>query len=300
MDKFQLFRQVVKDYNIPINFTTVAEFNHAWSHLDPYFKLNEKAYKLEKVLQGRDLSKVKEEFNKTKQEILDYIKNHEAYRKLNQANNVGEHFSELKELYTLKNHGKSFVGIDMVKANFSVLRKALPEIFGSGTYEEFIHPYCSHDYFKESKYIRQYLFGNLNPKLQQNLQKKVINLVINKLQEKYPKIEFVHKTADELVFTYESVNLEIEGVLNLLQSEILKDYTFRVEHFMLQGLKPHSFFVKKHFNSDKLEFKNIPSSHLMEAIRHYLGEEPQEMDRRFNTDGRVASFCSPLKFDDVG
>lgn len=299
MDQFQLFRQVIKDYNIPINFTTELEFFHAWNTLEACYNLNQKAEKLKLALVDNNLNLTKEYFNKVKQSILDSIKNQESYQKLSQEKNIGEQFEELKNLYKVNNHGKIFISIDMVKANFSVMRKALPEIFGKGSYEEFIHTHCPADYFKESKYIRQYLFGNLNPKLQQNMQKRVINQVVNSLSEKYPQLIIVHKTADELVLLADSVEQNKSEIENLLKQGELSEYQFRVEMFRLNALMPYDFYVKEHLDVAKVEFKNIPSVHLMEAIRYYRKEESHELDRRFTSEGRVAVFCSPLKFNEL-
>ena len=59
-----------------------------------------------------------------------------------------------------------------------------------------------------------------------------------------------------------------------------KDFNFRVDGFTLKQLNPSDYFVKEP-KLWKIEFKNVPASHLVESIRAYQGEELPEAHRYF-------------------
>ena len=72
-----------------------------------------------------------------------------------------------KDIFKPSNDGKLFISIDMRKANFSALKNYDSGIFDSvDTWEEFISRYTDNKHIINSKYIRQVILGNCNPKRQ--------------------------------------------------------------------------------------------------------------------------------------
>ena len=70
-----------------------------------------------------------------------------------------------KDIFKSSNDGKCFISIDMRKANFSSLHHYNSDIFGGAeSWEEFIGRYTGNQHIINSKYIRQVILGNCNPK----------------------------------------------------------------------------------------------------------------------------------------
>lgn len=76
----------------------------------------------------------------------------------------------------------------MKKANFTALRHYNKDIVGGkDTYEDFLGMFTDENYFKESKYIRQVIFGNVNPKRQITYEKFLMDKVLVKLLTVFEK-----------------------------------------------------------------------------------------------------------------
>mgnify|MGYP004498597551 CR=1 FL=1 len=97
------------------------------------------------------------------------------------------------DIYKDQNIGKEFLSIDMSKANFSAL-VLLSKIYGRNfnnndfSYDVFIKNITQLDYFTKSKYSRQVIFGNCNPKRLQEIEKNVMLHFVEQLEEMFPGI----------------------------------------------------------------------------------------------------------------
>ena len=69
------------------------------------------------------------------------------------------------DIYKPMFDGACFFSLDLKKANYHVLKFYHPNlVLNTHTYEDFIGQFTEFDYIRKSKYIRQVIFGNLNPK----------------------------------------------------------------------------------------------------------------------------------------
>ena len=115
-------------------------------------------------------------YDKIKEEAIEFIKNTDTYKILNECDisnyNIGSPSIPQKDVYKENNIGKSFVSIDLRKANYTSLKIFEELLYKTdtadfpNTYEEFIKKFTSYDYFINSKNLRQVIFGNCNPKRQ--------------------------------------------------------------------------------------------------------------------------------------
>lgn len=118
--------------------------------------------------------------------------------------------SKHKELYKETNINKRFISIDIKDANFNALRYIEPKIFDGNIYysswiniviERYFNAYCINNdnietrddlimfwnqYFLKSKYTRQVIFGQLNPKLCISTEKQIITRIGNAFFEIIP------------------------------------------------------------------------------------------------------------------
>ncbi len=211
-------------------------------------------------------------------------------------------------LYKSHNSRGHYFSLDMRKANFTALRFFMGSIVGdTESYEGFLGDFTDEEYFFISKQIRQVIFGNLNPKRQQTVQKWIMGQIAGPLSD--AEYEIVCGTSDEIIFR-DPLATPISEVAPLL-SKIIEDISgpalyngslsiddFRLEKFWLEPVvEDKEFFVKEVFSEDEddsITFKNVPAHYFAEVYKTYLGEPITIMDRLSYYDGRIVEFKTPL------
>lgn len=266
-----------KDYNDFVRFVT-KEFNNE----EEYF-----AY-----------------YNELKDKMIDFIKNSEAYIALQEDGLICKKPSlNIKQGDTYKDScvGKEFLSIDMKKANFSALVKygkvTGTKFFDSYDYEKFIKQFTPYDYFVKSKYIRQVVFGNCNPKRQiayeTSLMSKVMNLITNNSELTGLLMENVYSlNSDEIIFDITGKDGK-ELVYNLktfLSMTEMYDLPLRVEAFKVGKLEGTKAYVKIFNNGADYELKCVNPYEAPFVYRYINMQEPTKMDRYFLFEGQLARF----------
>jgi hypothetical protein len=210
-----------------------------------------------------------------------------------------------QKFYHKDNAEKSFVSIDLKKANFQAFRFFNPNIIDShSSYEDFVKTVIndSYDYFYQSKQIRQVIFGNLNPKRQQKIQKYLMSVILDVLMKSGMDSDAVfNNSADELIVSDNSEKIILgkgiskSDIVNTLKlHEITNSLDLHIEDFCLEQVHPDfSFFVKNNSNGKK-EFKNVPSYNMAEVFKYYNNIEVIEKDLSFFYEGRIASFKNKI------
>lgn len=211
----------------------------------------------------------------------------------------GVTFTKKSDVYQIPNDGKYFLSIDLRKANFQVLKNYNKDIvLGADTYEDMIAKFTDLEYIKSSKYIREVIFGCLNPARQVQMQKHFMKKIIQYL------IESGKKTAtDFLVFTNDEVVLAENGLIDPLECEALKqeikeklDLDVSVESFKLVAIGGKEYYVKE-LSTGKKSFKSIPAVYYPQIYKKYYGKEVNDTDLMFYFEHRLAKFFKPL-FED--
>lgn len=145
---------------------------------------------------------------------------------LNQLNELKlpEHNYSLKENKQFKEE-KLYLSLDLISANFQVLNKY---IFDSSysDFREFIINYTQDECLINSKTIRQFIFGNLNPKRLISLQKYEMHQVEKELIKLCFEEFIFSKNADEIVLEFDNYN-QIKPILELLKSNFGTDLKLR-------------------------------------------------------------------------
>ena len=127
-----------------------------------------------------------EEYNRVKDVAILSIKESEAYKRFNEEDmnkyRVTHKNLPNKDIFKPSNDGKLFISIDMRKANFSSLYHYNNSMFsGAKTWEEFISKFTENKHIINSKYIRQVILGNCNPKRHITYEKYLMNVVLDVL-----------------------------------------------------------------------------------------------------------------------
>lgn len=244
-----------------------------------------------------------EAYNALKDAVIEYLNENEDMKFFAQEEDMNKFSCQNKgyptrDIFKETNDGKVFVSIDMVKGNFTALHHYNPNIVkGCSTYEEFIRTFTDVPHFVESKYIRQVVFGNVNPKRQVTYEKYLMDMVLTKLLEtgviKPENVEFF--STDEIVLAVPDdmvsdrmVNEEFyNSVMNVVKWAKDNNINVRGEFFELKKIQGTSGFVKKFMmGKDGVDFKCLDFLTMPFVLRAYQKEEPNDMDRVFLYEGK--------------
>lgn len=249
-----------------------------------------------------------EEYNRVKDAAILSIKESEAYQKFNEEDmnkyRVTHENLPNKDIFKPSNDGKLFISIDMRKANFSSLYHYDNSMFsGAKTWEEFISKFTENKHIINSKYIRQVILGNCNPKRHITYEKYLMNEVLDALIKEvgYWFDEIVFFSNDEIVIDMDNYADCIRN-RNLTKSKLEEyfDFPLNVELFYLHKINGTDGYYKeiiKDINERSFEFKCLDNYMLPFVIRNFLGEEITDSDKVFYHEGLLAKFIEVPKIE---
>lgn len=225
-------------------------------------------------------------YNNLKDDIINHIKEKSAYKKFNNQD-MQQYFKKnynikSKSIYKPTNIGKILVSIDMKKANFTCLRYFDSSIFNEHlSWEEFLSDFTDNKHIISSKYIRQVIFGNLNPKRQVTYQKYMMSIILDELLKSIPIDDIEFYSNDELVLVNNNYTINI--VKNICNS---MKFNLRIEEFLLGYSKEFDCYLKVG-NNNKREVKCITGLMMPLYMRLAKGEEIKDSDLVFKYEKRL-------------
>lgn len=297
-----------KDCNIPIRLFQEPYFTDRLTLFDKFYgtldKWNLFLEELQKYNCEQDYF---EEYNRVKDAAILSIKESEAYQRFNADDmnkyRVTHENLPSKDIFKPTNDGKAFISIDMRKANFSSLHHYSADMFGVNTWEEFISKFTDNQHIINSKYIRQVILGNCNPKRHITYEKYLMDILLTDLLEKHISIErVVFFSNDEIVIDVSDMNKSRQVLLAFNIEQYLKDASpkFKVELFTLYKIHGTDGYYKEILNENgekDIEFKCLDNYMMPFVIRHFLGEEVTDSDKAFYHEGLLAQFIEVPKIE---
>lgn len=290
-----LRKRFVKDYRLPITLLRDPYFEY---FIDLYTHVNAREKYDEFVDLVERLGGEEQFFAESKriiQEMIERVKSTMAYEDFSNFNmevyKTHNSFGKSSPIFHAENDGRWFTSIDLVKANWQSLSYYDSMLVsGKDSYEEWASMFTDEPYYLESKQIRQVVFGNLNPKRQQKLQRFIIDYVWDCLRT-YADAEIIGATSDELIITHSSEPTEKELSKIKRNLPIEADLHFDTYRLVRVGDNP---FYKREYLDGSFDLKGVPAHYYAEVLQHVLGNEPTEMDRTSFFEGRVVRFLEPL------
>lgn len=202
-----------------------------------------------------------------------------------------------KDIYNGESIDKTFISVDLKKANFQALRFVDPEIVRhTDSYEAFIGTFTDLNYVKTSKYTRQVIFGKLNPSRHISVEQFIINDIWRYLKETSVYKRFfnddtiVSMSNDEIVV---QVPDDFEDATVLCLDEFVNDNlglnvhteVFKLECWQLKSKKNGhtrvTFFVKKFLDGRPDKLMCVPNPYHAIIWKLYNGREVNIYDRHF-------------------
>ena len=208
-----------------------------------------------------------------------------------------------KKLYKSTNAHKKFISLDFITANFYACKQYDSNFFGPATtYSEWLivaHPDGKH--FSESKNFRQILFGNLNTKRQQKIERYYLGLLLEKIHTRYnlDELEVTILSADECIFPYsEQLERAIDDVLSEWEADATLAFKIRKEIFTLNPTILSSAYVRSMDNGED-KFFCAPKHQFAQVYKRYYGLEiDMNHDLVFEHEGILVRYMEPLPLDE--
>ena len=216
-------------------------------------------------------------------EIIKFLQNTRAYNELNLDNLIPD--LPISKSFQYE-EDKKYISIDMRKANWSVLKSYDPPFANElpNSYEELLSKFEMPEVFVNSKSLRQYIFGNINPRRQAKAQRVVMQGIIDMFKNSNMTLECIKN--DELIYSYTDISYLKSEVLSKIDASKFKTKLFtikRVEDFRID-------FV--HDEEENLLYKEMVGcngNRFFLLLKKYIFEEPLDIrDLYFRMDGNLA------------
>ena len=249
-------------------------------HLDYYIDQMSKTQKYKDIRHFLSLYEDSEveiddayEFRKNKsQEIIEFIKGTNAYNELCYDKNLIDYptAKSIEYLEEIK-----YFSIDLRSANWVALKHYDPNHINElgSDYIDFLSKFNLPKVFLHSKYLRQFIFGNVNPKRLIKVQRHLIQEMVRKYQDKL-QVEGVRN--DEVIFSFKDFS-EIKDIYNQIDHDKYKTKIFTIErvedfridtsynvfgeilHKEMMGVDGTLFYIKlkEYITGEKLDIRDL-------------------------------------------
>ena len=310
----KLMKRFCKYYNLPINVFTEDMFKY-YSELYDFFP---------KDVWEKLCEKITNEYNGNVDLWLDYcakvrdaaingVMETEEYKKFNtedmskwavnpEVPKVGEH-----TVFTKENAGKCFISIDLKKANFQALKWA--GVIDDNTYADFITRFGGDEYIAGSKYLRQVIFGKMNPSRTITVEKYMMGIVYMTVHDFIEGLgyKFYSMNSDELVFVRDESSPAIateDDMVAVVERVLEYGIDVRCECFVLGRLDIKNSngndidaYIKWNIHTNEETLKKVSTTFFPQVYKIWKGLPIDKKDLVFFFEDQLATFNEPLVFD---
>lgn len=295
----KLRERFCKDFNIPIKIFNDKYFASRLSLYDYHYDCIKKYHRfVELVNRLGGEQKYLEYYSNIKNNAITYLHENEAMSYFSKEEDMSKFcikntgFSK-KHIYTTNNAGKCFVSLDMKKGNFTALHHYNPEIVANkDTYEEFIAMFTNEPHMIESKYIRQVIFGNVNPRRQTTYEHYLMDKVLTEVLTYVNKEDIANFSTDEIVFCINENEMQdiMEKVYKTVEKSCANNINIRPEFFRLHKIEGTSDGYIKESLTEKKKYtiRCVDSLTMPFVLRCLYEDEIDEKDSVFIYEGKLS------------
>ena len=298
-----LKKRFVKDFDIPISVFKEPYFMNRINLLNGLFDTKQKWEQyVKEVSIFKDEQQYLEYYNQTKDTVINHIKGKPEYEEFNNYdfNNykVDNHKIGDHGVFTPKNNNKRLLSFDLKKANFQAFKAFDPNIMDNcNSYEEFISQFTKLDHIINSKYIRQVIFGNCNPKRQVTIEKFLMSGVLDIIINAVGKDLILTYMHDEIVIdiTLLDKSIILEIIANVKKYGKLNNIEIKNEEYSVYKIPSTEFYVQ-YFDDGSYKFKCVPALFYPIIVKQFNGLSVDYEDLTYYYEGYLSKFIEVPKF----
>lgn len=252
-----------------------------------------------------DTQKYFEYYNQVKDRAINYIKGSETFQLLN-SDDMNKYTCKYSfpqsDVYKESNIGKRFISIDMSKANFSALvaygRNVGTEFFKNYDYRQFMEQFTNVEHIINSKYIRQVIFGNCNPRRQVTYEKYLMGTLLDKLlsSEIISEKHMSSLCSDEIILRADELSTDDILRIKDIVDEMSLIIPLKLEYYQLGKVDGSNAYIKKVFNDFECESsytyvtKCVSPDEAPFVYRLIKNQPIKDADSIFYYNGKLARF----------
>ena len=304
----KLKQRFVKDYNLPINIYDDKLFSYYiglydFFPVDTYVKLCQKV----EDKYGGNVSLWLDDCAQVRDAAIIGVTESDEYKKFNDSKNLlKEYDNDIKmgehSLYTEVCEGNLYISIDLKKANFQALKFA--GVLNDETYDDFIKKYGGDDYIINSKYLRQVIFGKMNPARTVKVERYITSRIHEIVVPCFPEWEFMSFNSNELIYKLKDTFAPSQDSLNSLIT-IIKDVLgidvrvecVKVERLPIVNVNGNKVdaYVRTNVNTNEQELKKASTTFYPQIYKLWKGMPIQEEDKYAYFEDQLVKFVEPLR-----
>jgi len=314
--EIEVVSRFLSDNNIPIKTVSQEVFVKQMNKLGYWDKWVAFVEMVNKDFSG-DASKFLDYYYQKREEMIQALKN-EHYEAFNNCDMDIFAYKPVtfngaaKSVWNHTNAGGVFISIDLKKANFQALSYVNPAIvLNCKTWDEFCRKFTDCEYIIESKYIRQVVFGQLNPSRHTTVERNIMGTVYEDLARDgiigglidRGILSLCAVSVDELVFRTDLNTADIfikSGMHKRIEATILEQYGFYVKVSLFTSTEYHlrahtkegtsgkdvcTFFLRTDIESGGKKIMCVPQTYHGIVWQLMHGEKIEECDRHFVYEG---------------
>lgn len=305
----KLKQRFVKDYNLPINVFDDELFNY-YKELYDFFPAETYQSLMANIVVNYDgnVDKWLDYCALVRDKAINTVIESPEYKAFNNSDlsvykiskNIGEH-----SYYTEATNGCKFISIDLKKANFQAMKYV--GVIDDETYSDFIDRFGGDEYIKNSKYLRQVIFGKMNPGRTVTVEKYIMGKIMAYADEVLPiGFELYSQNSDELVYKLNSETFvgDINIICKVLEKVVLDNLNIevRVEYVQVKKLPIVNVndnnidaFVRTNLITNESVLKKASTTFYPQIYKLWKGKEIEKRDLIFYDNDQLAMFLEPLR-----
>jgi hypothetical protein len=218
-------------------------------------------------------------------EIIDFIKLSNTYTELTLDKNLIDYPINKSVHYE---EGKIYLSVDLKSANWISLKSYDQHNELGSTYDEFLSKFDLPKVFTYSKYLRQFIFGNVNPVKQQKVQRNIMQTeIIRKFDSEF-SIEGVKN--DEVIFSLDKFEDSFKIINNVDANR------FRCKLFKIDRVEDFRIFnyYDENGNFIRKDIVGCSGHQFYWKLKEYItGEKIDIRDLYFVSEGKLAIWNHP-------